>query len=59
MDPEAHRVRLSALRASVEPPTRGFSKIEVVDSIDIYQLVTGASVAPFARLCTSTHHPYT
>jgi hypothetical protein len=41
-------VRLSPLRGSVEPPTRGFSEIQVVDSIHIYQPVTGAPVALFA-----------
>jgi len=39
------RKRLSSLRSSVEPPGRGFSEIEVVDAIHIYQPVTGASVA--------------
>jgi hypothetical protein len=37
-------VRLSPLRALVEPPTRGFSENQVVDLIHIYQPVTGASV---------------
>jgi hypothetical protein len=38
-------VRLAPLRGTVEPPTRGFSEIEAVDSILIYQPVTGALVA--------------
>jgi hypothetical protein len=36
-------VCLSALRTSVEPPTRGFSERWVVDTAAIYQLVTGPS----------------
>jgi hypothetical protein len=38
-------VRLSALRASVESLTRGYSERKAVDSVVIYQPVTGAFVA--------------
>jgi hypothetical protein len=41
----AHCVRLSPLRGSVELPTRGFSERQVIDSVLIYQRVSGASVA--------------
>jgi hypothetical protein len=51
----AHGVRLSALCTSVELPTRGFSEIQVVDSIHIYQPVTGASVALSASLRITMH----
>ena len=38
-------MRLSALRGSVELPTRGFSEHLVMDSVPIFQPGTGASVA--------------
>jgi hypothetical protein len=49
------RKRLSALRSSVEPPTREFAEISVVDSIYIYQPVTGAYVALGAQLRITMH----
>jgi len=44
-------VRLSALYASAEVPTRGFSEQKVFNYIRIFQPVTGASIAEFASLC--------
>jgi len=37
--------RLSALHASAEPPTRGFSEREPISSVLIFQSGTGAFVA--------------
>ena len=42
-------------RGRIELPTRGFSEIQVVDSIHIYQPVTGASVALSASLRITMH----
>jgi len=51
----SHNVRLSALCASVELPTRGFSEKQVVNSIHIYQSITGASVAQFSSPGMTMH----
>jgi hypothetical protein len=42
-------------RGRIELPTRGFSEIQVVDSIHIYQPVTGASVALFSSQSMTMH----
>jgi hypothetical protein len=39
----------------IEPPTRRFSEIQVIDSVNIYQPATGASVAQFASLLIAMH----
>ena len=56
--PNEARTRVVA-RGRIELPTRGFSEIQVVDSIHIYQPVTGTSVAQFASLCMTMHSCYT
>jgi hypothetical protein len=43
-------------RDRIELPTRGYSEIEVVDSIHIFQHVTGASVAPNSVLFRTIHN---
>ena len=52
----ARRVRIASGRfSSIEPPTRGFSEIQAVDSIHMCQPVTGAFVAQFASQSTTMH----